>query len=266
MFTLMPLAKIKLHQIHVFIEERVDYYSQMKRIAHTEPLARIELLTLRDAGKVPRPILPLESDNEDVFKNSPLYALTRPEDDLSEVVANYLGPGPWTLTSILKLPNSCRQIHTSNKNRRSNVVITHQLKCIFRVERGDDLHVDPKSGKRRLFDITAQIPIQILSCRCNPDGTSLPPYLESFDNDFAVIPNCPCSLTRHGENPNTHASTDCMTVGPPYTGSSGMGRSASKPSTLPHNGPLFNRSSQYERLISGQESELGEAPPMYTIE
>lgn len=137
----------------------------MKRIAHTEPLTRIELLVLRDAGKEPRPILPLESDDEEVLKNSPLYALTQPEDDLSEVVANYLGPGPWTLTSNLKLPNSCRQIHMSNKNRKSNIVITHQLKCILRVERGDNTHVDPKSGKRRLFDITAHIPIQILSVR-----------------------------------------------------------------------------------------------------
>ena len=251
----------------------------MNRIAHTEPLTRIELLTLRDAGKVLRPILPLESDNEDVFKNSPLYALTRPEDDPSEVAASYLGPGPWTLTSNLKLPNSCSQIHMSNKNRRSNIVITHQLKCIFRVERGDDLHLDAKSGKRKLFDITAQMPIQILSvrpsmlsftngraylvrqCRCSPDWTSLPPYLESFDNDFTVIPNCPCGLTRRGAIPNTRAPMEFMTAGQPYTSTSGMGRS---PSTLPPNGPLFDRSSQYERLISGQESELGEAPPMYT--
>jgi hypothetical protein len=256
----------------------------MKRIAHTDPLTRIELLTLSDTGKVPRPILPLESDDEDVFKNSPLYALTQPEDDLSEVVANYLGPGPWTLTSNLKLPTSCRQMHISNKNRRSNVVITHLLKCVIRVERGDDLHVDSKSGKRRQFDITAQIPIQILSvrpfllsfllnrfphslcqCRCNPDWTSLPPYLASFDNGSSVIPECPCEVTRHGGGINTHASTlERMTTGQPRTGSSGVDRSTANPTTLLRNDPLFNRSSQYERLISGQESELGEAPPIYT--
>lgn len=142
--------------------ERVDYCTQMKRIAHTDPLTRIELLTLKDTGKVPRPILPLDSDDSDVFKNSPLCALTQPEDDLSEFAATYLGPGPWTLTSNLQLPTSCRRMHMTNKNRKSSILITHLLKCVIRVERGD-VHVDGKLGKRRLFDITAQIPIQILS-------------------------------------------------------------------------------------------------------
>jgi hypothetical protein len=140
--------------------ERVEYYTQMKRIVRADPLTRIDLLILRNSGK---PILPLESDEEGVFKNSPLCALARPGDDLSEVASNYMGPGPWTMTSDLKLPKSCRRMHMTNKNRRSNIVITHLLKCVIRLERGDDLHVDPKSGKRRLFDITAQTPVHIFS-------------------------------------------------------------------------------------------------------
>jgi hypothetical protein len=163
----------------------------MKRIAHTEPLTRIELLIVRNSGKVPRPILPLESDNEDAFKNSPLYSLTQPEDDLSEVAAKYLGPGPWTITSNLKLPASCRRIHMTNRNRRSNIVITHLLKCVIRVERGDDLHVDSKSGKRRLFDITAQVPIQILSVR--------PSMLSFFLNEFPTL-YASVDATRNGHH------------------------------------------------------------------
>jgi hypothetical protein len=140
--------------------ERVDYHTQTKRTVRTDPLTRVELLCLRNSGK---PILPLESDEEDVFTNSPLCAFAPPEDDLSEVASNYMGPGPWTITSNLKLPTSCRTMHMTNKSRRSNIVITHVLKCVIRLERGDDLHVDPKSGKRRLFDITAQTPVQIFS-------------------------------------------------------------------------------------------------------
>ncbi|KAF8229035.1 hypothetical protein L208DRAFT_1364283 [Tricholoma matsutake] len=271
MFTFMPLAKVKIHQIHVFIEERVDYCTQMKRIAHTDPLTRIELLTLKDTGKVPRPILPLDSDDSDVFKNSPLCALTQPEDDLSEFAATYLGPGPWTLTSNLQLPTSCRRMHMTNKNRKSSILITHLLKCVIRVERGD-VHVDGKLGKRRLFDITAQIPIQILSCRCNPEWTSLPSYLESFDDGFSITPRCPCELAHGGGNkvPGTTAGVhtrpsnlESMTTRQSHTSSSGCERSTAT-TTLPQNDSMFNRSNQYERLISGQESEFGEAPPTYT--
>lgn len=260
----------------------------MKRIARTDPLTRITLLTLRDPGKTPRALLPLESDDEDAFENSPLFALAQAEGDLSEAAASYLGPGPWTLTSTLKLPTSCRRMHASNKNRRSNVVITHLLKCVIRVERGD-LHADMKSGKRKLFDITAHIPVQILSvrpffliltyfltpiwrqCRCNPEWTSLPPYMESFDNGFNVTPKCPCEITRDSDTSSTsagihrHSSTLERTAGgQPCINSSGVESSPVIQNTLPRNDPLFSRSSQYERLISGQESELGDAPPMYT--
>jgi len=315
MFTLVPLAKVKIHQIHVFIEgvadclglfllitnmpsvlsllplaERIDYYTRMTRIVRTDPLTRIVLLSLKDTGKVPRPILPLESEHEDVFKTSPLCALTQPEDDISEVASSYMGPGPWTLTSNLKLPASCRRMQITYKNRRSNIAITHLLTCVIRVERGDDLHIDPKTGKRRLFDIIARTPIQILSvrpfllsflngsvhtvnqCRCNPEWTSLPPYLESLDSDSSIIPICPCEVTCHGERNgvsstiagvNTHPSTiERTTTEQQCTSPSGVERSTVN--LTPQNDSPFSRSSQYERLISGQESEFGEVPPTYT--
>jgi hypothetical protein len=41
--------------------------------------------------------------------------------------------------------------------------VTHLLKCVMRVERGDDVAIDPKTGKRKLFDIVVQMPVHILS-------------------------------------------------------------------------------------------------------
>lgn len=55
-FTLMPLAKVKIHRVSVFIEERVDYYTNMRRIARSDPVTRVELLSIKGGqGGGPNP-------------------------------------------------------------------------------------------------------------------------------------------------------------------------------------------------------------------
>jgi hypothetical protein len=76
------------------------------------------------------------------------------------------------------------------------------------------------------------------------------------------MPKCPCEVTgESNENPGTLPARlptlARVTNGHPYS-PSGVA------STSGHSNLLFNRSNQYERLISGQESEFGEAPPTYT--
>lgn len=149
-----------LLKLHLFVE-RTDYYTQMKRIARTDPIQCISLLSLKaEAGG---PILPLISDDPEAFRNSPIYPMANPDDDISEMASSLMGPGPWTLHHDLPLPASCGFVHISNKNKRSNIIVQHTLKVVIRVERGDDKHMDPKTGKRRLFDIVIQTPVQILS-------------------------------------------------------------------------------------------------------
>ncbi|KAG5647089.1 hypothetical protein DXG03_001459 [Asterophora parasitica] len=245
-FTLMPLAKIKIHRLSIYIEG-------------TEP------------GKHAPHILPLDSDDVDAFRKSPLFALVSPEDDPSEMASTLMGPGPWTFHQELRLPSSCSLLRITNKNRKSNVTITHQLKCVMRVERDDDLHIDPKTGKRKLFDIVIQTPIQIFSCRCNPEWSSLPRYSETFDDTSAQMSKCPCEMRRMEElrnRPNKFAALDRMAS----RQSSDSGVSAAKTSPVtttttplpPPRESIYSRSTQFERLITGQESEIGEAPPTYT--
>jgi arrestin-related trafficking adapter 3/6 len=133
----------------------------MKRIARTDPIERISLLSLKrpEGG----PILPLISDDPEAFKHSPFYATLASGDDPSHVASSLMGPGPWSFQHELALPSSCSQIHFSNKNRRANILITHTLKVVFRVERGDDEQLDYKTGKRKMFDIVVQTPVHILS-------------------------------------------------------------------------------------------------------
>ena len=140
----------------------MDYYTQMRRIARTEPLSRTVLLNVKSEAQDSH-ILPLESDDVDAFRKSPFYNLATPNDDLSEMASSLMGPGPWTFHQDLHLPHSCSYIHFTNKNRSSNIVITHILKWAIRVERGDDTAINPKTGKRKLFDIVVQIPVNILS-------------------------------------------------------------------------------------------------------
>ena len=134
----------------------------MRRIARTDPIVRFSLLSIKGDDNY-SPILPLRSDDPNALRNSPLYALVDRDDDLSELTSILAGPGPWTLHRNLKLPGSCSQMKFSNKNRQSNIIVTHTLKLVMRVERGDDLLIDAKTGKRKLFDIVVQTPVLILS-------------------------------------------------------------------------------------------------------
>jgi len=155
----------------------------MRRIARTDPITRIPLLSIKHEGKNPEPILPLESEDVEVLRNSPLMQIVNPEDDLDEMASSLMGPGPWTFHRDLNLPASCDQMKFTNRNRRGNIVITHTLKLVMRVERGDDLHMD-KSGKRKLFDIVVQTPVLILSV-----GLSCP-YCHTADSHcilFSVV-------------------------------------------------------------------------------
>jgi hypothetical protein len=145
--------------------ERVDYYTNMRRIGRTDPITRYCLLSVKNEGKAPAPLLPLDSDCTDALRSSPLSTIMDPDMtnlEISETVSTLMGPGPWTFHKDLQLPRSCDQIHFTNRNRRSNIIITHTLKVVMRVERGDDLYID-KHGKRKMFDIVVQTPILLLS-------------------------------------------------------------------------------------------------------
>ncbi|KAJ6593454.1 hypothetical protein B0H19DRAFT_921152 [Mycena capillaripes] len=260
-FTMMPMAKVKIHRVSILLEEKIDYYSHFKRLARTDPIMRIQLLSIKHDDKIGGPILPLESNDVDALKKSPLIALTVPGDDLSELASEWMGPGPWTFHQELRLPQSCSLIHFTNKNKRSNMTVTHVLKCVIRVERGDDAAVDQKTGKNKLFDIVVQTPVHILSCRCNPEWTCLPQYSASFEDPSGVAPNCPCEVIRRGglARTITHHSSDSNAspaeTSPVHAAMPSLHAVAAD--------SLFARNTLFERLVSGQESELGEAPPAY---
>lgn len=156
------LSKVESVKLKVHIAERVEYLTQFKRVARTDSVNRIPLLSLTPAAKE-NYLLPLSMDDPDALKNSPLNQLFQDDDDLSEIASSYMGPGPWHIETEVQLPKSCTQLHFTNKNKKSNILVTHLLKVIFRVQRGDDRDLDPVTGRRKMYDIVVQTPIHILS-------------------------------------------------------------------------------------------------------
>jgi hypothetical protein len=175
----MPLAKVKIHRLSVYLEgvdlelvltacaeevtEKVEYFSHMQRVGRMDPIVRMQLLGVKYDDKTGRHILPLDCTDVNALRQSPLQVFTTAEDDISELAADWMGPGPWTFHKDLTLPASCNLLHFTNKNKRTNICVTHVFKCVIRIERGDDEAVDPKTGKRKLFDIVVQTPVHILS-------------------------------------------------------------------------------------------------------
>ncbi|EJD08036.1 uncharacterized protein FOMMEDRAFT_131011 [Fomitiporia mediterranea MF3/22] len=297
--TFMPIAKVKIFRISAYLEEKVDYYTQFKKIARSDATRKFELLSIRFPEKDSPPILPLSSD----YSTSPLHGYVDAEDE-SEAASSLMGPGPWSIQASLQLPKSCSKMHFTNKHKRSNITISHLLKIVFRVERGDDEFVDAKTGRRKHFDIVVQTPLHILSCRCNSEWTSLPRYSSLALNSILGAQTCPCIQRRVGSGTNVDEN-EAMTVLPPvattpvasgsgthhgpfhaflhpfethvespisevvHTPLSGTYSTPGQPlSPLPSDIPsdvasLYRRNTQFARLVAGEESEAGEPPPQY---
>lgn len=175
--TMFPMEKCKVYRLAVSLEgrsclfqacisshnatEKTEYKFSQRQATHEQPVKRFELLSIKNVEKSSLHILPLPST---------ITALLLPYLDTSslsstedEALSSLMGPGPWAITHELQLPAECGRIHFTYKHKSSPISVSHTLKIVFRVERGDDKYVDPKTGKRRLFDIVVQTPIHVLS-------------------------------------------------------------------------------------------------------
>jgi len=159
-----------MHVLTCDVAERVDYFTTMQRRAHTDPITRILLLSLSalTAGGSSHlkseliPILPHPPEIP-VERSSVLPHLLEGTEP-SEAEASLMGPGPWTISPTVQLPDMCSIIHPSNRNVSSPVRVTHTLKIVMRVE-CPDLEDTQQSArkKKQLYDLIVRIPVHILS-------------------------------------------------------------------------------------------------------
>lgn len=142
----------------------MDYYFTFSPTAcRKDPKRRFVLLSLKSKHE-DFPLLPLP-ETVTSATDHPLHSLLKADDNASSLMANLMGPGPWTFPMALGVPSACGALHFSNKNKRAPIEITHTLKVMIRAQRGDDLHIDSESGKRKQFDIVMGMPVHILSVR-----------------------------------------------------------------------------------------------------
>ena len=124
----------------------------------------ISLLDLHNDDET-KPLLPLSSDDPLAFENSPLAALQPLGANASDVVSDLLGPGPWPVRAVLRLPADCGVLHPTSRSRDCSVHITHALRFTMRLSRGDDPAMDSKTSKRKRYDVVVRAPVHILSVR-----------------------------------------------------------------------------------------------------
>lgn len=96
---------------------------------------------------------------------------------------------------------------------------------------------------------------------------SLPRYSEAWDGSSAAALPCGCSTTPPG---HTHALPELTGLRPNNVESRSPGENADTRRVAPSGpGPLRrpdeDEALQYERLIAGQETIMGEAPPPYYV-
>jgi hypothetical protein len=118
-------------------------------------------------------------------------------------------------------------------------------------------------------------------CRCNPDWTSLPRYSKVLlDETATTSSSCPCGVNPKARSKNRTSQEIRDSYARVFNGleripsrksSDSVSMVESSPinqATMPslrNRDSLYERSTQFERLISGQESEIGEAPPAYDV-
>jgi hypothetical protein len=158
---LRPLAKIKVYRISVFLEEKVVYYAQNRRIQRSETVRRFPLLRVSHADESV-PLLPILDDSPEAIRHSPLADWLINPTSSDDTTPSCLDPlGPWELESLVRVPGVESGIKFTTTNPKSNIAITHIVKVVLRVDRGDDEYMDAK-GKRKKWDIIVEANTHLL--------------------------------------------------------------------------------------------------------
>jgi len=197
-----------------------------------------------------KPLLPLNQDDPLAFEQSPLATL-RHKGRRSEVVSQFLGPGPWPIRVNLHLPADCNVIHPTSRNRESSIHVSHALCFTMRLTRGD-VPIDPRTNKKKLFEVIVRTPVHVLSCYARAEYTALPRYSETLDESATQAPQtpvCPCVAERERRAREGNTPRFLNWISPAVFGE------------VPND--VLERTLAYERLVSGHESVRGDAPPAY---
>ncbi len=133
-FTMLPMAKAKVYRVAVYLEgtlshwsiftsthpkfvERIDYLTKSSKIARSDPISRFELICIRNTAQHATPILPLNSDDPDAFRKSPLYEALSSQLGSEDEIPDH-GASPVQLFAAQSCTGQCCQRREDRSGRR----------------------------------------------------------------------------------------------------------------------------------------------------
>ncbi|GAA5890874.1 hypothetical protein JCM5296_003450 [Sporobolomyces johnsonii] len=276
---LSPLAKVKLYRVSAQLEQKTSYFASAnsgRKLTRHETPRRINLVKVEH--KDPKEfMLPIISDDADALLEHPLKDWFINATSSDDTTPSLLDPdGPWFLESHIQLPDCSSKITFSTQHEKANIAVSHVLKIVMRVERGDDEYLDSK-GKRKAWDIIVEAPCHILSCRCSQNF--LPAYsastavLSAAGPSSSASSSAPSILSRalrpivSSSAPHDHV---CGSAGASSSARApnvhlGLGTSSTGRSHSAHVAPVatLEQNLLFARLLSGETTPAGETPPTY---
>ncbi|GAA5968146.1 hypothetical protein JCM21900_001092 [Sporobolomyces salmonicolor] len=275
---LSPLAKVKLYRVSAQLEQKISYFASAnsgRKLTRHETPRRINLVKIEH--KDPKEfMLPIISDDADALLEHPLKEWFINATSSDDTTPSLLDPdGPWFLESHIQLPDCSSKITFSTQHEKANIAVSHVLKIVMRVERGDDEYLDSK-GKRKAWDIIVEAPCHILSCRCSQNF--LPAYsastavLSAAGPSSAASAPSPSILSRalrpivSSSAPHDHV---CGSATAPSSARApnviGIGTASTGRSHSAHPAPVatLEQNLLFARLLSGETTPAGDTPPTY---
>jgi len=152
-FRLIPLEKIKIHRLRVYVTEHLDYYCHNKKVHRTEP---------------PKKILLLE------------HKPTEPSDNL--LALNNDEIGGVELDFQVFIPEYYNEVlHLHPDTTTEDIQSHHWIKICIRISKLEPTEENPE--KRKQYELSIDSPIHLLSSHCVHANTLLPSYDEQMKID-----------------------------------------------------------------------------------
>ncbi|ODQ59981.1 hypothetical protein WICANDRAFT_42378, partial [Wickerhamomyces anomalus NRRL Y-366-8] len=176
-FKLVPLDKIKLHRIRIYLTENLEYYCRNKKVHRMEPVKKYLLL---EHKAPPPPDLPPDADAKAKKMGNLLtsdgYDVTAKEFEFQVYVPQKL--------------NNRQNLHPNTSY--ANIKAHHWIKICLRLSRLID-------GKPKHYEISIDSPIHVLHPLCSHANTLLPAYASTLGN--RSLPNFESTLSANVYKP-----------------------------------------------------------------
>ena len=150
---MIPLEKIKVHRLRVYITEHLEYYCHNKKVHRTEPPKKILLLEHKP---------PKDCDNLLSLGNDEIGGV---ELDFQVFIPEYYN----------------EKFHLHPDTTSEDVQSHHWIKISIRISKSEPTSEDP--NKRKQYELSIDSPMHILSSHCVHANTLLPSYDEQIKLD-----------------------------------------------------------------------------------